>query len=119
MDNLGNSIWFLTNNRFRRYLREDERNQLARQALTLSIQTLRHIARHSEVMTLPIVLDAYRIYRKVQKHYPAKENVYADCLLDAFNRLGKGKCSLDHCLKFCQAEIVANKVKDSRILFNS
>ncbi|KAK6618665.1 hypothetical protein RUM43_013056 [Polyplax serrata] len=96
----------------KKYLRENERNQLSKQACDLVIQILRKNIKDSSVMTLPMVLDCYRCYQKIQKHYNHKESVYADILLEAFKRLGKGdKCTLEQALRFCQSEVSSVKPK--------
>ena len=97
-------------------MREDERNQLSVQAFNLSITTLRKNVKDSAVMTLPIVLDTFRCYKKVQKHYSHREGIYGDILLDAFKRLGKGdNCTVEQAIRFCQSEISGAKVKTPRV----
>lgn len=75
---------YLYVNVFRKYLREPEREQLSRQALSLTLQTLR--ARLRDEPTSALVLEMFRTYQTVQKLLPQKEKTFASLLIEAYKK---------------------------------
>ncbi|KAL6431043.1 hypothetical protein ACFW04_007057 [Cataglyphis niger] len=114
----------------KKYLRDSEREQLSRQALTLCQQSLRsRIQAMGSVSTIDsvhlirtdartqVLLDVYEIYQLVQKHLQGKESTiqtFATLLTDTYkmyigNKTLEGNV-LDIAIKCCQRQIQANKL---------
>ncbi|KAL0106318.1 hypothetical protein PUN28_016205 [Cardiocondyla obscurior] len=114
----------------KKYLRDSEREQLSRQALTLCQQSLRsrvqtigststidsvHLIR-TDART-QVLLDVYEIYQLVQKHFQGKESTiqtFATLLTDTYKMyIGSKNLEgnvLDIAIKCCQRQIQANKL---------
>jgi len=80
----------------RKYLRDSEREQLCRQALTLALQALRAKLRDGPV-TSGLVVEIYRAYVRIQRHMPQKESIFASLLAEAYKKLTK-VCSVRRCI---------------------
>ncbi|KAL6261164.1 hypothetical protein P5V15_008689 [Pogonomyrmex californicus] len=114
----------------KKYLRDSEREQLSRQALTLCQQSLRsrvqamgsastidsvHLIR-TDART-QVLLDVYETYQLVQKHLQGKESTiqaFATLLTDTYkmyigNKNLEGNV-LEIAIKCCQRQIQANKI---------
>lgn len=89
----------------KKYLREPEREQLSRQALSLTLQTLR--ARLRDEPTSALVLEMFRTYQTVQKLLPQKEKTFASLLIEAYKKHKKCETgSVEEAISFCQREIL-------------
>jgi hypothetical protein len=75
-------------NHCRKYLRDSEREQLCRQALTLALQALRAKLRDGPV-TSGLVVEMYRAYIRVQRHLPQKESIFASLFSEAYKQHAK------------------------------
>ncbi|XP_046833228.1 uncharacterized protein LOC124430542 isoform X2 [Vespa crabro] len=114
----------------KKYLRDSEREQLSRQALTLCLQSLRsrvhtmgspstidsvHLIRTDS--RTQVLLDVYKIYQQIQKHFQNKEptvQAFASLLIDTY-KIYIGNKNLDGnilemAIKCCQRQILANKI---------
>ncbi|KAG7213991.1 hypothetical protein KM043_001364 [Ampulex compressa] len=114
----------------KQYLRDSEREQFSRQALTLCLQSLRtkvqtmgsvspvdsvHLIRTDS--RTQILLDVYKIYQQVQKHFHSKEQTvqaFSSLLIDTYktyigNKNLEGNV-LEIAIKCCQRQILANKI---------
>lgn len=93
----------------KKYLRDSEREQLCRQALTLALQALRAKLREGPV-TSGLVVEMYRAYLRVQRHLPQKESVFASLLSEAYRQHAKVETAvLDQAIRFCQQELIASR----------
>ncbi|XP_069674696.1 calcineurin-binding protein cabin-1-like isoform X2 [Periplaneta americana] len=93
----------------KKYLRDSEREQLCRQALTLSLQALRVKLREGPIST-SLVMEMFRTYRRVQKCLPQKESTFASLLCDAYKQHAKMETAvLEQAISFCQQEIIASR----------
>nr|XP_012218304.1 PREDICTED: calcineurin-binding protein cabin-1-like isoform X4 [Linepithema humile] len=114
----------------KKYLRDSEREQLSRQALTLCQQSLRSrvqtIGSTSTIDSVTLIrtdtrtqvlLDVYETYQLVQKHFQGKEStvqIFATLLTDTYkmytgNKNLEGNI-LEIAIKYCQRQIQANKI---------
>ncbi|XP_029179074.1 calcineurin-binding protein cabin-1-like [Nylanderia fulva] len=114
----------------KKYLRDSEREQLSRQALTLCQQSLRsRIQTMGSASTIDsvhlirtdartqVLLDVYETYQLVQKHLQGKESTiqaFATLLTDTYkmyigNKNLEGNV-LEIAIKCCQRQIQANKI---------
>ncbi|XP_043487375.1 calcineurin-binding protein cabin-1-like isoform X1 [Polistes fuscatus] len=114
----------------KKYLRDSEREQLSRQALTLCLQSLRsrvhtmgspstidsvHLIRTDS--RTQVLLDVYKIYQQIQKHFQTKEptvQAFSSLLIDTY-KIYIGNKNLDGnilemAIKCCQRQILANKI---------
>lgn len=96
----GNCFFYI--NYYRKYLRDSEREQLCRQALTLALQALRAKLREGPV-TSGLVVDMYRAYLRVQRHLPQKESVFASLLSEAYKQHAKVCFVQNHSFKMNQS----------------
>jgi hypothetical protein len=80
---------------YRKYLRDSEREQLCRQALTLALQALRAKLREGPI-TSGLIVEMYRAYQRVQRHLPHKESVFASLLSEAYKQHAKVCSVKDH-----------------------
>ncbi|XP_011308750.1 calcineurin-binding protein cabin-1 [Fopius arisanus] len=111
----------------KKYVRDSEREQLSRQALTLSLQSLRT---RVQLMSPPpgadntqlyridsrthVLLDVYKIYQQVQKNFQGKEvQAFATLLVDTYKCYMGIKTSegnlLEAAVRCCQQQKLANK----------
>ncbi|XP_021941832.1 mucin-17-like, partial [Zootermopsis nevadensis] len=93
----------------KKYLRDSEREQLCRQALTLALQALRAKLREGPI-TSGLVVEMYRAYQRVQRYLPQKESVFASLLSEAYKQHAKVETAvLDQVIRFSQQEIIASR----------
>ncbi|KAK2589329.1 hypothetical protein KPH14_007877 [Odynerus spinipes] len=114
----------------KKYLHDSEREQLSRQALTLCLQSLKsrvhtmgspstidsvHLIRTDS--RTQVLLDVYKIYQQVQKHFQNKEptiQAFASLLTDTYKTyIGNKNLDgniLEMAIKCCQRQILANKI---------
>ncbi|XP_063238012.1 calcineurin-binding protein cabin-1-like isoform X2 [Bacillus rossius redtenbacheri] len=97
----------------KKYLRDGEREQLSRQALTLCQQSVRaKLHQAGEAVGSPLLLEVFHCYQRVQKHFPSKEPSFASLVTDAYKRHSKVKeATLEQVVKFCQAEFIASRMQ--------
>nr|XP_018916793.1 PREDICTED: calcineurin-binding protein cabin-1-like [Bemisia tabaci] len=109
----------------KKYLRDNEREQLSKEAFSLSLNSVRKITQESFLQKNPVaketqkatLLDVYRCYHKVNKYWPQKEQVFSKLLTDFYRKYFPEKSTgniLESAIKFCSAEI--NAVKSAATL---
>lgn len=94
----------------RKYLRDPEREELCREALSLSAQALRkklQEAKASEDLK-QIVLDAFKTYRKLNKYWPQREGPFITLFTDAYSKYSniKDKVTVSHNFYLCLCVIL-------------
>nr|CAD7425235.1 unnamed protein product [Timema monikensis] len=98
---------------YKKYLRDVEREQFSRQALTLCHQCLRAKAGAPPETTAAshvLLMEVYHAYRRVQKYLTGRESRLAGLLVDTYRRHANVKdVTLDHAVRFCQTELAASR----------
>nr|CAD7397395.1 unnamed protein product [Timema cristinae] len=97
----------------RKYLRDVEREQFSRQALTLCHQCLRAkagVPPETTAASHVLLMEVYHAYRRVQKYLTGRESRLAGLLVDTYRRHANVKdVTLDHAVRFCQTELAASR----------
>lgn len=115
----------------RKYVRDSEREQLSRQALTLCLQSLRTRVQsmgppnaadnallfRTDLRT-HVLLDVYKIYQQIQKNFQGKEvQAFATLLVDTYKAYKGIKTAegnvLEVAMRCCQQQALANKIAAS------
>ncbi|XP_008547464.1 calcineurin-binding protein cabin-1 [Microplitis demolitor] len=112
----------------KKYVRDSEREQLSRQALTLCLQSLRTRVQSmgpsnpndsTQLCRVDprtrVLLDVYKIYQQVSKNFQGKEvQAFATLLVDTYKAYRDMKTSagnlLEDAMRFCQQQNLANKI---------
>nr|CAD7455843.1 unnamed protein product [Timema tahoe] len=98
---------------YKKYLRDVEREQFSRQALTLCHQCLRAkagVPPETTAASHALLMEVYHAYRRVQKYLTGRESRLAGLLIDTYRRHANVKdVTLDHAVRFCQTELAASR----------
>ncbi|RZF32702.1 hypothetical protein LSTR_LSTR004130 [Laodelphax striatellus] len=113
----------------KKYLRDTEREQLAREALSQCVQVLRNKLMEANDMTKLrlIVMEVFKAHRKINKLWPQREKIFNALLTQAYQKYLKfkgdkgDKSTFEAASKFCLQEInqTGSSVSEHNISFNS
>ncbi|KAG8311302.1 Calcineurin-binding protein cabin-1 [Homalodisca vitripennis] len=96
----------------KKYLRDPEREELSKEALSLSVQTLRRklTEAKSEDDQKTILIEIYKVYKLCSKHWDVKQGQFVTLLTDAFSQYKEeNNGGFDAAVKFCTQEIAMQK----------
>ncbi|XP_075228430.1 calcineurin-binding protein cabin-1-like isoform X2 [Lycorma delicatula] len=92
----------------KKYLRDEEREQLAKESLTLSVQALRRKLHetHNTTEIQDILNDAYRRYKRISKFWP-RDAAFISLVTQCFSKYLKSKgenckSTFEAAIRFCQ-----------------
>ncbi|ETN63580.1 hypothetical protein AND_004696 [Anopheles darlingi] len=111
----------------KKYLNDYERKELVQQAMMYCIQVYRSLLKkavdaRNDTDLLSLMIDAYKAYRKILKLMPAKEQMFACLLTDAYRafvsdkavKLPENSNVLDLSIKLCTYEINYRKTQEKQ-----
>uniref|UniRef100_A0A1B6KZB6 Uncharacterized protein n=1 Tax=Graphocephala atropunctata TaxID=36148 RepID=A0A1B6KZB6_9HEMI len=96
----------------KKYLRDPEREELSREALSLSVQALRRklTEAKSEEDQKNILLEIFKVYKRCSKHWELRQGQFVTLLTDAFAQYKEENGGgFDAAVKFCTQEIANQK----------
>lgn len=75
----------------RKYLRDSEREELSREALSLSVQALRKKVTEAKTVEdqKSALIDAFKIYKRCNKSWEQKQSLFVTLLTDAYSQFKK------------------------------
>lgn len=89
---------------YRKYLRDPEREELCREALSLSVQALRKKLQEAKTNTAvkSVLMEAFKAYKRVNKAWPQRDGPFSTVMTDAYTKLKDDKVFWSSCVEFVQ-----------------
>ena len=95
---------------FRKYIRDNEREEICKEALSLSSQTLRKYIDNvstsdSEENKRKLLLEVYKCYQRISKFYSQKDAPFGKLLQSAFYKFTDRKVSFSNQTSFASSSV--------------